>query len=137
MAGSKEVPGGCSLSVVEMEISGEPEENIFLWGHSSCALEIKNQNGVLVFGGFGGMGRHGRRRSSWLVDPLSGTLRAIDADCTPSPRLGHTSSLVGDCVFVIGGRADPEKILGDVWVLNTAKNEWKLLECSGDKFPPR
>ncbi|KAM1108590.1 hypothetical protein ACFX2B_005165 [Malus domestica] len=136
-SGSKEVPGGCSLSVVEMEIAGEPEENLFLWGHSSCALEIKNRNGVLVFGGFGGMGRHGRRSSSWLVDPLSGTLRAIDADGTPSPRLGHTTSLVGDCVFVIGGRADPEKILSDVWVLNTAKNEWKLLECSGDKFPPR
>ncbi|BFG27473.1 hypothetical protein CerSpe_137470 [Prunus speciosa] len=135
-SGSVEVPG-CSLSVVEMAISGEPEENLFLWGHSACALEAKNQNGVLVFGGFGGIGRHGRRNHSWLVDPFSGTVKAINVESSPSPRLGHTSSLVGDCVFVIGGRSDPEKIMSDVWVLNTSKNEWKFLECSGDVFPPR
>lgn len=135
-SGSVEVPG-CSLSVVEMAISGEPEENLFLWGHSACALEAKNQNGVLVFGGFGGIGRHGRRNHSWLVDPFSGTVKAINVESSPSPRLGHTSSLVGDFVFVIGGRSDPEKILSDVWVLNTSKNEWKFLECSGDVFPPR
>ncbi|ONI09967.1 hypothetical protein PRUPE_4G021000 [Prunus persica] len=120
-----------------MAISGEPEENLFLWGHSACALEAKNQNGVLVFGGFGGIGRHGRRNHSWLVDPFSGTVKAINVESSPSPRLGHTSSLVGDCVFVIGGRSDPEKILNDVWVLNTSKKEWKFLECSGDVFPPR
>ncbi|KAK9907001.1 hypothetical protein M0R45_002533 [Rubus argutus] len=136
-SGSRAVPGCSSLSVVQIEVSGEPEENLYLWGHSACTLENKTQTGILVFGGFGGMGRHGRRNHSLLVDPLAGSLRAIQVESSPSPRLGHTSSLVGDCVFVIGGRADPEKILSDVWVLNAEKNEWKLLECSGDVFPPR
>lgn len=136
MAGSIGVPGS-SLSIVQMVIVGEPVEKLFLWGHSACTLDSTNHNEVLVFGGFGGMGRHGRRNNSFLLNPLSGTLRAFDVEGGPTPRLGHTSSLVGDCMYVVGGRADPEKILSDVWVLNTAKKEWKFLECSGNVFPPR
>ncbi|XP_062013510.1 tRNA wybutosine-synthesizing protein 2/3/4 [Rosa rugosa] len=129
---------GCSsLSVVPTEVSGENEENLYLWGHSACALEKKVDNGILVFGGFGGIGRHARRNQCLLVDALSGSLRGISIESSPSPRLGHTASLVGHCVFVIGGRADPEKILSDVWVLDIQKKEWKLAECSGDVFPPR
>lgn len=100
-------------------------------------MENNAENGVLVFGGFGGMGRHARRNQSLLVDPLSGGLRVIRVGSGPSSRLGHTACLVGDRVFVIGGRADPEKILSDVWVLDIQKNEWTLVECSGDVFPPR
>ncbi|KAI3948825.1 hypothetical protein MKX01_022239 [Papaver californicum] len=44
---------------------------------------------------------------------------------------------VGECIFVIGGREDPTKILNEVWVLNTAKCEWRLLGCSGSTFHPR
>ena len=84
------------------------------------------ENGVLVFGGFGSVGRHARRNQSLMVDTLSGSLRAIRVESCPSSRLGHTACLVGECVFVIGGRADPEKILSDVWVLDTQKKEWKL-----------
>ncbi|XP_048317963.2 tRNA wybutosine-synthesizing protein 2/3/4 [Ziziphus jujuba] len=126
-----------SLSIVPMVIVGEPVESLFIWGHSACTLGSTNHNKVLVFGGFGGMGRHGRRNNSLLLDPFFGTLKAFGVEGGPTPRLGHTSSLVGDSMFVIGGRADPEKILSDVWVLNIAKKEWKLLECSGDAFPPR
>lgn len=127
----------CSLSTIQMVIVGEPVEKLFLWGHSACTLDSTNHNGILVFGGFGGMGRHERRNNSFLLNPLCGTLRAFHVEGGPTPRLGHTSSLVGDCMFVIGGRADPEKILSDVWVLNTDKKEWKFLECSGNVFPPR
>lgn len=136
MAGSIEVPS-FNLSVVKMEIVGEPVERLFIWGHSACTLGSTNHSGILVFGGFGGLGRHARRNNCLLVDPFSGTLKALEVEAGPSPRLGHTSSLVGDSMFVIGGRADPENILSDVWVLNTAKNEWKLIECSGGIFPSR
>ncbi|KAL6200966.1 hypothetical protein ACLB2K_024681 [Fragaria x ananassa] len=130
-------PAGGSYDNALPEVSGESEENLYLWGHSACALENNAENGVLVFGGFGGMGRHARRNQSLLVDPLSGGLRVIRVGSGPSSRLGHTACLVGDRVFVIGGRADPEKILSDVWVLDIQKNEWTLVECSGDVFPPR
>ncbi|PON43912.1 BTB-kelch protein [Parasponia andersonii] len=135
-SGSVEVPRS-SLSVVKMEIVGEPVGKLFLWGHSACKLGSTDHNGVLVFGGFGGMGRHGRRNDCLLLDPFSGSLKGFDVEGGPSPRLSHTASLVGDNMFVIGGRADPENILSEVWVLNAAKNEWKFIECSGSIFPSR
>lgn len=118
-----------------MTIVGEPVERLFIWGHSACTMP--NDKKLLVFGGFGGIGRHARRNDCLLLDPLCGTLNALDVDNAPSPRLGHTSSLVGDFMYVIGGRSDPVTILNDVWVLNTAKNKWSLLECTGSVFPPR
>ncbi|KAF2304683.1 hypothetical protein GH714_037467 [Hevea brasiliensis] len=121
----------CGLSIVKIVIVGEPLEKLFLWGHSACTLDHKNSKGILVFGGFGGMGRHARRNDTLLLDPLNGTLKAIDAVGAPSPRLSHTASLVGDFLFVIGGRSDPLNILDDVWILNTASNEWRLSECTG------
>ncbi|WCJ20164.1 tRNA wybutosine-synthesizing protein 2/3/4 [Euphorbia peplus] len=127
---------GCSLSVAELVVVGEPAEKIFLWGHSSCVTNHKESN-IILFGGFGGMGRHARRNDTLLLDPLKGTLSAIDAVNTPSPRMGHTTSSVGDSVFVIGGRSDPLNILADVWILNIASNEWKLSECIGSLFLPR
>jgi len=92
----------------------------------------------LVFGGFGGVGRHSRRNEALVLDPYCGTLEVIGSvEPNPSPRLGHSCCLVGDCAFVIGGRGDPVNVLGDVWVLNRAKSEWRLAECSGSAFPPR
>lgn len=119
-------------------IAGEPVEKLFLWGHSACILGNSiNDSQILVFGGFGGMGRHARRNDLLLLDPLQGTIKAIHTEGSPFPRLGHTSSLVGDHMFIIGGRADPLNILSDLWVFNMAKSKWTLLECSGSVFQPR
>lgn len=128
---------GCSLSVSPIVIVGEPIEKLFLWGHSTCTLDITNCSCVLVFGGFGGMGRHARRNESFVLDTLSGNIKIINTKGAPSPRLGHTASLVGDFVFVIGGRADPLNILNDVWILDTTKLEWRHLDYDGSLFLPR
>nr|POE67462.1 trna wybutosine-synthesizing protein 2/3/4 [Quercus suber] len=125
------------LRVVPIVVSGEEAvEKLYLWGHSACSLASEKK--VLVFGGFGGVGRHARRNEALVLDPNSGTLELIGSvEPSPSPRLGHSCCLVGDCAFVIGGRGDPVNVLGDVWVLNRAKSEWRLAECSGSVFPPR
>ncbi|KAF5200292.1 tRNA wybutosine-synthesizing protein 2/3/4 [Thalictrum thalictroides] len=128
---------GCSISVVKMLIVGEPIDKLFLWGHSACTINNSLHQKILIFGGFGGVGRHARRNDILMLDPLYGTLELISVEGPPSPRLGHTSSLVGEDVFVIGGRGDPTNILNDVWVFNTNKNEWKLQESSGSVFHPR
>lgn len=120
-----------------MVIVGEPIERLYLWGHSACVFNTETHKKVLIFGGFGGMGSHARRNDYFLLDPLCGKLEEVDTQGRPSPRLGHTSSLVGDLMYVIGGRADPLNILNDVWVLNTEMRQWKLLECTGTEFPPR
>ncbi|KAL7213528.1 hypothetical protein ACSBR2_016123 [Camellia fascicularis] len=125
------------LPMVPMVIVGEPVEKLFLWGHSACTLDDINHKKVLIFGGFGGMGRHARRNESLLLDPLCGKLETISVQRAPAPRVGHTSLMVGDLMFLIGGRADPVNTLNDIWVLNTETSEWKLLECTGTVFPPR
>ncbi|KAH6787777.1 Met-10+ like family protein / kelch repeat-containing protein [Perilla frutescens var. hirtella] len=123
---------GVNLSVVE--VVGEPVERLFLWGHTACTLSQKK---IIIFGGFGGIGRHSRRNDLLIFDTESGFTEVMTAVGGPSPRLGHTSSLVGDSIYVIGGRADPMNILNEVWVLNMQKKQWNLLLCSGSLFPPR
>lgn len=90
-----------------------------------------------MFGGFGGLGRHARRNEFLLLDPSCGTLKLIAVNESPSARLGHTASMVGDFMFVIGGRADPLNILNDVWRLDIPKGEWSSQRCIGSEFPPR
>lgn len=125
-----------TLPVKPMLITGEPIEKLYVWGHSSCTLETtKNPKSVLVFGGFGGMGRHARRKDTWLLDSVSGQLQLVDFSKTPSARLGHTASLIGELMFVIGGRGDPGNVLNDVWALHTMNKEWMELKCSGIEFP--
>ncbi|KAK3039698.1 hypothetical protein RJ639_027039 [Escallonia herrerae] len=135
-SGSLGVPD-ISLSVNQIVIVGEPLERLYLWGHSACAWCKPKHEKSLVFGGFGGMGRHSRRNDTLLLDPVCGQLETVVVQGTPSPRLGHTSSVIGDLMFVIGGRADPITILNDIWVLDLAQKEWRLLQCTGVKFPPR
>ncbi|KAH9608479.1 hypothetical protein KSS87_000681 [Heliosperma pusillum] len=125
------------LAVVPVEIVGEPAERVFLWGHSSCPISNSNKNEVLIYGGFGGIGRHARRSDCLLFDPLSCRLTVMHVKGSPSPRLGHTSSVVGDSMIVIGGRADPANILSELWIFDFAKTEWKLVSDSSNAFTPR
>ncbi|KAL0712036.1 hypothetical protein Bca4012_019014 [Brassica carinata] len=120
-----------------ISITGEPVEKLHLWGHSACTINKTDRKEVIVFGGFGGFGRHARRNESMLLDPSCGTLKLVTVNESPSPRLGHTASMVGDCMFVIGGRADPLNILNDVWMLDISKCEWSSQICIGCEFPPR
>uniref|UniRef100_A0ACD5UZW0 Uncharacterized protein n=1 Tax=Avena sativa TaxID=4498 RepID=A0ACD5UZW0_AVESA len=127
----------CHLSVTELKTSGEPIEKLFLWGQSACALTVGGEQCVLTFGGFGGPGRHSRRNYSLLLDPKSGLLTEISVKGTPSPRMGHTITAVGNHIYVIGGRAGPSDILDDVWVLQSTENRWSRVEHSRNIFQPR
>ncbi|XP_073302824.1 tRNA wybutosine-synthesizing protein 2/3/4 [Primulina huaijiensis] len=134
---SSETNGSCkviSFNLSTVEVDGEPVERLFLWGHSACSVDQKK---ILIFGGFGGIGRHERKNDLVLLDAQSGMVEIVAVMGTPSARLGHTCSVVGDFMYVIGGRADPLNILNDVWVFDMANNEWKFLQCSGSLFPPR
>ncbi|KAK4353608.1 hypothetical protein RND71_025802 [Anisodus tanguticus] len=131
-----EVASDINLHTVKLVISGESSERLFLWGHSASTVDNVDNKKVLIFGGFGGMGRHARRNDLLLLDLECGRMEVIDVLDVPCPRVGHTSSVIGDSMYVIGGRADPSNILNDVWVFNVTK-EWRLLECSGSPFLPR
>ncbi|CAN8246270.1 unnamed protein product [Cochlearia groenlandica] len=120
-----------------LSITGELVEKLHLWGHSACTIDKTDRKEVIVFGGFGGLGRHARRNESMVLDPSCGTLKLIAVNEAPSPRLGHAASMVGDFMFVIGGRSDPLNILNDVWMFDISKSEWSLQRCIGSEFPPR
>ncbi|CAI9087185.1 OLC1v1021196C3 [Oldenlandia corymbosa var. corymbosa] len=125
------------LSMSHININGQPVERLFLWGHSSCAISYDNCMKVLIFGGFGGIGRHARRSDLLLLDPIGGEAKAINVSQSPCPRIGHSSTALGDSIYVVGGRADPLTILGDVWKFKIGANEWSLVQCSGSQFSPR
>ncbi|PHT48934.1 tRNA wybutosine-synthesizing protein 2/3/4 [Capsicum baccatum] len=129
-----EVAPDVDQHTVKLVISGESIERLFLWGHSASSVDNKK---VLIFGGFGGIGRHARRHDLLLLDLESGRLEVIDVLDAPCPRVGHTSSVIGNSMYLIGGRADPSNILNDVWIFNVTKKDWRLLECSGSPFLPR
>ena len=125
------------LSTAALKISGEPIEKLFLWGQSSCVFTVGGEQRVLTFGGFGGPGRHSRRNCSLLLDHKSGSLTEMICKESPSPRMGHTVTSVGNSTYVIGGRGGPSEILDDVWVLQSTENAWLRLECIGNIFRPR
>lgn len=132
-----EVAPDINLHTVKLVISGEAIERLFLWGHSASTMDDVDKKKLLIFGGFGGMGRHARRHDLLLLDLECGRMEVLDVLDAPCPRVGHTSSMIGDSMYVIGGRADPSNILNDVWVFNVTKSDWRLLECSGTPFLPR
>ncbi|CAN6218978.1 unnamed protein product [Urochloa humidicola] len=125
------------LPTAALKINGEPIEKLFLWGQSSCVFTVGGEQRVLTFGGFGGPGGHSRRNYSLLLDHKSCLLTEMIAKESPSPRMGHTLTCVGNSTYVIGGRGGPSEILDDVWVLQNTDNTWLRLECSGDIFRPR
>lgn len=136
MAGPLGSPGS-SLAIIPINVVGEHLERLFLWGHSSCTICKADRSEILIYGGFGGIGRHARRSDCLQLDPSSGQLSLLDVKGSPSPRMGQTSSLVGDLMIVIGGRTDPTNILDDLWIFDIIKAEWKLVGNIGDVFSPR
>ncbi|KMT04175.1 hypothetical protein BVRB_8g186230 [Beta vulgaris subsp. vulgaris] len=126
-----------SLAIIPMKIVGEHAERLFLWGHSSCTIYNADHKEILIYGGFGGIGRHARRSDCLLLDPSSGRFSVLNVKGSPSPRMGQTSSLVGGSMIVVGGRADPTNILDDLWIFNIEKAEWKMVGNAGDVFTPR
>ncbi|KAG2688300.1 hypothetical protein I3760_09G088800 [Carya illinoinensis] len=140
----------CCLSVVPMVIVGEPVEKLFLWGHSACILDNKNENKAMIFGGFGGMGRHARRNESLLLNPFVGTLETMNVEGSPTPRLAknewrlaectgsvfpprhrHAAAVVSSKIYVFGG-LNNDSISSSFHVLDTVNLQWKELPVAGE-----
>ena len=92
---------------------------------------------LLSFGGYGGSLRQGRQNDLVLLTLDDSVVQSIDVENPPTPRMGHTASLVGSKMVVIGGREDPSKPLGDVCLLMLDKMQWKYPQMEGVFFPPR
>ena len=63
-----------------------------------------------------------------------------DDGAVPSPRVGHTASVVDDRIYVFGGRGGkamkPLEENGRVWVFDTTMNQWSYLDpAKGSPYP--
>lgn len=63
-----------------------------------------------------------------------------DEGAVPSPRVGHTASVVDDRIYVFGGRGGkamkPLEENGRVWVFDTKMNQWSYLDpAKGSPYP--
>ncbi|CAO2842541.1 unnamed protein product [Amaranthus hypochondriacus] len=135
-SGTPGIPGS-SLDIIPIKLTGDQAERLFLWGHSSCSVYNADRYEILIYGGFGGVGRHARRSDCILLDPSSERFSVLNVEDSPSPRMGHTSSLSGGLMIVIGGRADPTNILDDIWIFDITKAQWKFVRNTNDVFAPR
>ncbi|KAF2828382.1 hypothetical protein CC86DRAFT_368632 [Ophiobolus disseminans] len=100
-----------------------------------------------VFGGERAPGQLADNTMHAIILPSSGVIEADytsyparaanGLDDVPTPRRGHTSTVIGDSIYVFGGEGKAvaeEK--GRIWVYNTVQNTWTYLDpASGTVYP--
>lgn len=129
---------GCSLPAAHLDVRGEPVERLHCWSHTAVhTTAINGHHSLLVYGGFGGPGRHARQGNSLVLDCLTGELKCLETFYTRPPRMSHVAVVVGQSMVVIGGRHDPSTCLGDVCVLDLKTKSWHFPEVTGSHFLSR
>lgn len=101
-----------------------------------------------IFGGEIAPGRLADNAMHVVILPSSGVLEADytsyparpanGLDDVPSARKGHTSTVIGDSIYIFGGEGDSvTNENGRLWVYNTIRNAWTYLDPSPDSMNPR
>ncbi|KAJ7557692.1 hypothetical protein O6H91_04G005500 [Diphasiastrum complanatum] len=131
--------GSCRLTAAKA-IFDSHAELLCRWGHTTCNLPPTKATSVpslMVFGGYGGSGRHGRLNDLLLINLQSGSLEPVNAVNPLRPRMAHTACIIDNAMWVIGGREDPSTPLGDVLVFHLGSLLWKSQTVIGETFHPR
>lgn len=100
-----------------------------------------------IFGGESESGKLADNAMHVIILPSSGVLeadytsfpaRAANGfDDLPSPRKGHTSTVIGDSIYVFGGEGDnPLEEKGRIWIYHTVRNTWTYLDPATDTLFP-
>lgn len=89
---------------------------------------------------FGGINRGELSTEVWEFEFISvselGTWRLLSIlGNAPEPRYGHAAASQGIFTFYIGGKTYEDRILSDIWLLNTLSNTWTEFIPSGTKIP--
>lgn len=101
--------------------------------HASCIV----QNRVFVFGGIRLKRRRDGSSFKYLQDLLCLDMndrrwsRPTTYGTAPAARAGHTMTVVGQKLYVYGGRYQ-RAVLGDLYELDTRSMAWSKLRTSGD-----
>ena len=92
-------------------------------------------NKLFLFGGTDGMRWY---NDVWLYDPNTNTW--TNQECIgfiPTAREGHAAALVGDVMYVFGGRTEEGKDLGDLAAFRIPTKRWYTFQNMGPSPSPR
>ena len=111
---------------------------------SLVSLGAEPQNLTLVFGGY--VLNVGEANDVWQSEhsldentsmPVAVHTKITPDGTPPAPRYGHTATLVGDSMIVVGGQNSKEQF-NDVWSLSTAEPwVWTSIATDGPGPSPR
>ena len=100
--------------------------------HHSATF-VKEANGIVIFGGYGGAGKV--LGECQVLDMESLGWRVLETKGTPpKPRYDHTASLLGEKLVVFGGR-DLTQSIEEVSVLDVTTMAWEVLKVENPETP--
>ncbi|CAE6540798.1 unnamed protein product [Rhizoctonia solani] len=106
----------------QIEVASGSSSPLERFGHTMVGYE----NGLYMFGG-----KHCEHRSfndTWRFDMTTRVWSELE--CTgdvPPPRRGHAAAIVGDVMYMCGGKGEDGHELGDVWSFHITEQRWYKL----------
>lgn len=116
-----------------VEVIGPKKTAPALYGHSMTRLKNK----LYMFGGRTGLTSYSN--SIFEYNTETNTLRLIalpDGAAVPSPRQGHSVVAINDNDMLVFGGRDGSAISNELWMFDTAKEQWKQIKSTGDAPQP-
>ncbi|KAJ6235609.1 rab9 effector protein [Anaeramoeba flamelloides] len=104
----------------------------YRFGHTLSAIK----NSLFLFGGTNGKKRFGDLHI-YLIDENKWENEPQVFGIQPTNRSGHSSSAIGDLIWIFGGRAENGDYLDDLHCLDTKTNSWYNLQIEGMNPSPR
>ena len=122
---------------LKLESLGNPSTSTVPRGrssHSLSAAKLSNGKKVLILFGGEDLPRHAFENCVWefnLSETESKWQRLSTSGEAPSSRLGHVAEIIGDTLWVFGGRNNAKEELNDLYSLNLLSGVWKRCEATG------
>jgi N-acetylneuraminic acid mutarotase len=102
-------------------------------GHTAVVIKTD----LIFFGGhhYSGGGKFTYYNDTTVLDLETNTWHVVKCGGTkPSPRYGHTASVIGNRMYIFGGKGPDEKLYNDIFFLDTLS--WCWIELSSTTAPP-
>lgn len=94
-----------------------------------ATLTLTKENKIYLFGGSDRTGSLLQDMQHYHISSNSWSKIDVDGEKAPVARYGHTATLVNDrYIYVFGGSDDKGNSLNDLWMFDTEKYQWSLLE---------
>lgn len=103
--------------------------------HSLSAAHLADGRKVLILLGGEDFPRHAFETCLWIweLDKKDATWKQLETSGdAPCARLGHVAAVVGDDLWIFGGRTNEKQDLNDLYSCNLSTGIWKKHQATGD-----